>query len=112
MKNICFPNFSKRNFFAISSKYTGNPKENDNLKFLSFAIKDLLSYGKDEKLKNRQYSNHILIKCLEKKELATKDKAIYFELVCNGFVPIRVSAPSLNFLIFKKLTNYIFVSPK
>ena len=56
-------------------------KENDNLQFLSFSIKDLLSYGKEEKLKNRQYSNHILIKCLEKKELATKDKAIFFELI-------------------------------
>ena len=95
LKNICFPNFSKRNFFAISSKYTGNPKENDNLKFLSFSIKDLLSYGKDEKLKNRQYSNHILIKCLEKKELATKDKAIYFELI--NFLSNSVENEIINF---------------
>ena len=36
LKNICFPHFDKNNFFAISYKYTGNPKEKDNLQFLSF----------------------------------------------------------------------------
>ena len=49
LKNICFPHFNKNNFSALSSKYTGNPKEKDNYKFLSFTIKELLSYGKDEK---------------------------------------------------------------
>ena len=36
LKNICFLHFDKNNFFAISYKYTGNPKEKDNLQFLSF----------------------------------------------------------------------------
>ena len=81
LKNICFPHFDKNNFFAISSKYTGNPKEKDNLLFLSFSIKDLLTYGKDNNIKNRQYHNELLIKCIEQKESSSKDKIIYTELI-------------------------------
>ena len=81
LKNICLPHFDKNNFFAISYKYTGNPKEKDNLQFLSFSIKDLLSYGKDKKLKNRQYHNELLIKSIEQKELISKDRIIYTELI-------------------------------
>ena len=81
LKNICFPNFNKNNFFAISYKYTGNPKERDNLQFLSFSVKDLLAYGKDKKLKNRQYYNELLIKYIEEKEFSSKDKIMYTELI-------------------------------
>ena len=81
LKNICFPNFNKNNFFAISYKYTGNPKERDNLQFLSFSIKELLAYGKDKKQKNRQYYNELLIKYIEEKEFSSKDKIMYTELI-------------------------------
>ena len=36
LKNICFPNFDKNNFSSLVYKYTENPKEKDNYKFLSF----------------------------------------------------------------------------
>ena len=81
LKNICFPHFNKNNFFSISYKYTGNPKEKDNLQFLSFSIKDLLIYGKDKKLKNRQYYNELLIKYIEEQKFNLKDKIIYTELI-------------------------------
>ena len=80
LKNICFPELSKNNFFAISYKYTGNPKEKDNYSFLSFFIKDLLIYGKNEKIKNRQYNNELLIKYIEEKENISKNKHCYNEL--------------------------------
>ena len=81
LKNICFPHFNKNNFSALSSKYTGNPKEKDNYKFLSFTIKELLSYGKDEKIKNRQYNNQLIIKYIEENKTIAKDKKIYTELI-------------------------------
>jgi len=81
LKNICFPNYNKNNFFPISYKYTGNPKEKDNYIFLSFKIKELLIFGKDEKIKNRQYNNKTLIIFLENNEDKTKDKEAYYELI-------------------------------
>ena len=95
LKNICFPHFDKNNFFAISYKYTGNPKEKDNLQFLSFSIKDLLTYGKDKILKNRQYHNELLIKCIEEKESSSKDKIIYTELI--NFLYNTVENELINF---------------
>ena len=95
LKNICFPYFDKNNFFSISSKYTGNPKEKDNLQFLSFSIKDLLVYGKDNNLKNRQYHNELLIKCIEEKESSSKDKIIYTELI--NFLYNTVENELINF---------------
>ena len=95
LKNICFPHFDKNNFFAISYKYTGNPKEKDNLQFLSFSIKDLLTYGKDKILKNRQYHNELLIKCIEQKESSSKDKIIYTELI--NFLYNTVENELINF---------------
>ena len=80
-KNICFPQFSKNNFSALSYKYTGNPKEADNLKFLLFKIKEILTYGKDEKIKNRQYNNELLIRYIEKNEALTKHKEAYKDLI-------------------------------
>ena len=85
----------KNNFFAISYKYTGNPKEKDNLQFLSFSIKDLLTYGKDKILKNRQYHNELLIKCIEQKESSSKDKIIYTELI--NFLYNTVENELINF---------------
>ena len=81
MKNICFPHFNKNNFFPLSYKYTGNPKEADNHKFLFFKIKDILIYGKDEKIKNRQYNNELLIRYIEKNERLTQNKEVYFDLI-------------------------------
>ena len=69
LKNICFPQFNKNNFASLSYKYTGNPKEKDNFKFLSFKIKDLLILGRDSKIKNRQYNNELLIEYIEKNEI-------------------------------------------
>ena len=80
-KNICFPHFCKNNFSALSYKYTGNPKEADNLKFLLFKIKEILTYGKDEKIKNRQYNNELLIRYIEKNEALTKHKEAYKDLI-------------------------------
>ena len=81
MKNICFPHFNKNNFSSLAYKYTGNPKEKDNYLFLSFKVKDLLSYGKDDKIKNRQYNNELLINYIEKNESIVKDKNVYCELI-------------------------------
>ena len=65
----------------MAYKYTGNPKEKDNFHFLSFKVKDLLSYGKDDKIKNRQYNNDLLINYIEKNENIAKDKKVYYELI-------------------------------
>jgi len=81
LKNICLPHFSKNNFSSLAYKYTGNPKEKDNYLFLYFKVKDLLSYGKDEKIKNRQYNNELLINYIEKNERIAKDKNVYYELI-------------------------------
>lgn len=81
LKNICFPNFNKNNFAALSYKFTGNPKEKDNIKFLSMKIKDLLILGKDEEIKNRQYNNELLIKYIESNRELAKDKNKYEELI-------------------------------
>ena len=95
LKNICFPNFSKNNFFPLSYKYTGNPKEKDNFKFLSYTIKELLSYGKNEKIKNRQYNNELLIKYIEDNKTNAKDKKVYLELI--NFFNISVEKELINF---------------
>ena len=81
LKNICFPNFNKNNFAALSYKFTGNPKEKDNIKFLSMKIKDLLILGKDEEIKNRQYNNELLIKYIENNRQLSIDKNKYEELI-------------------------------
>ena len=47
----------------MAYKYTGNPKEKDNFHFLSFKVKDLLSYGKDDKIdieSSTKYSPYII----------------------------------------------------
>ena len=46
LKNICFPHYNNNNFSALSYEYSGNPKEKDNVIFLSFKIKELLIFGK------------------------------------------------------------------
>ena len=81
LKNICFPNFNKNNFAALSYKFTGNPKEKDNIKFLSMKIKDLLILGKDEEIKNRQYNNELLIKYIESNRELSINKNKYEELI-------------------------------
>ena len=58
-KNKCFPFYSKNNFSSPSYKYTGNPKEKDNLIYLSFKIKDIMIKGGDKAAFNRQYNNEL-----------------------------------------------------
>ena len=81
LKNKCFPYYSRNNFASPSYKYTGNPKEKENYKFLSFTIKDILLYGKDDIKENRQYNNELIIKFIENNEFRTKDKLSYNELI-------------------------------
>ena len=81
LKNICFPHYNKNNFSALSYKYTGNPKEADNLKFLSLNVKDIIIMGKDIKRKNRQYNNELLIRYIEANKELTKDKEAYIDLI-------------------------------
>ena len=81
LKNICFPYYNKNNFSALSYKYTGNPKEADNLKFLSLNVKDIIIMGKDIKRKNRQYNNELLIRYIEANKELTKDKEAYIDLI-------------------------------
>ena len=81
LKNICFPYYNKNNFSALSYKYTGNPKEADNLKFLSLNVKDIIIMGKDIKRKNRQYNNELLIRYIEENKELTKDMEAYIELI-------------------------------
>ena len=54
LKNRCFPYYNRNNFSTPNNRYTGNPKEKDNLNFLSFTIKDILIYGKNKEKFNRQ----------------------------------------------------------
>ena len=107
LKNICFPNFHKNNFSNISYKFTGNPKEKDNFNFLSFKIKDILTYGNDPIIKNKQYNNDILIQYIENNETKAKDKIIYRKLM--HFINDSVENVLINFYEneeeFKKLNN-------
>ena len=81
LKNQCFLYYSKNNFSTPNYKYTGNPKEKDNFRFLNFAIKDILIYGKNSLNQNRQYNNELLIKFIEKNEHWASDKIAYAELI-------------------------------
>lgn len=46
-------NLKKKKIFSPNHQsYTGNPKESDDYKFLSFTVQEILSYYKDENCKN------------------------------------------------------------
>ena len=81
LKNICFPKlkifFSSPNY----KKYTGNTKKKDNYNFLSYKVKDILTYGEDQLKQNRQYKNKILIDFIEKNKNKVKDKKSYQKLI-------------------------------
>ena len=81
LKNRCFPYYNRNNFSTPNYKYTGNPKEKDNLNFLSFTIKDILIYGKDKEKFNRQYNNEQLINFIEENEERTNDRIAYNEII-------------------------------
>ena len=81
LKNKCFPFYSKNNFSSPNYKYTGNPKEKDNFYFLSFTIRDLLIYGKDNIKQNRQYNNELIINFIETNANKTYDKDTYLLLI-------------------------------
>ena len=80
-KNKCFPFYCKNNFSPPNYKYTGNPKEKDNFKFLSFRIKDIMIYGKNKAKFNRQYNNELIINFIEENEDRAKDKDAYKQLI-------------------------------
>jgi hypothetical protein len=102
LKNCCFPNFNKNNFAALAYKYTGNPKEKDNYNFLKFTIKELLILGKNQKNKNRQYNNELLIKYIENHEETAKDKMTYIELIY--ILSLKYIKYKIN-VFYKKLTS-------
>ena len=81
LKNRCFPYYNRNNFSTPNYKYTGNPKEKDNLNFLSFTIKDILIYGKDKEKFNHQYNNEQLINFIEENEERTNDRIAYNEII-------------------------------
>lgn len=95
LKNICFPNFYKNNFFSLVYKYTGNPKEKDNYQFLFFKVKDLLIYGRNDIIKNRQYYNSLLIKYIEESKKFAQNETIYQELI--RFLNESVETELINF---------------
>ena len=43
--------------------------------------KKKIIYGKNARIKNRQYNNELLIKFIEKNEAKSKDKNIYSQLI-------------------------------
>ena len=81
LKNICFPEFKKNNFSSPNYKFTGNPKEKENYIFLSWKIKEILTYAEDKKNKNRQYNNNLLIKYIKNNRNKAKDKISYEKLI-------------------------------
>ena len=105
LKNICLSHYSKNNFSSLAYKYTGNPKEKDNFHFLSFKVKDLLSYGKDEKIKNRQYNNELIINYIENNENIAKNKTVYNELI--KFLNDTIENELINFYNNEKEIEYI-----
>ena len=103
LKNRCFPYYNRNNFSTPNYKYTGNPKEKDNLNFLSFTIKDILIYGKDKEKFNRQYNNEQLINFIEENEERTNDRIAYNEII--HFLNFRLEDVIRQYLTMKK--NYI-----
>ena len=85
LKNICFPEFGKNNFSSPNYKFTGNPKEKENYNFLSFKVKDILTFAEDKKSRNRQYNNNLLIEYIENNKDKAKDKISYEKLICVLF---------------------------
>ena len=92
--------YSKNNFSSPNYKYIGNPKEKENFNFLSFTIKDILLYGKDNIKQNRQYNNETIIKFVENNEFRTKDKIAYKELI--NFLNEKIENVFINFYDDKK----------
>lgn len=81
LKNKSFPYYSKNNFSSPNYKFIGNSKERDNFYFLSFTIKDILIYGKDNINQNRQYNNELIIKFIETNQFRAVDKNALAELI-------------------------------
>ena len=107
LKNRCFPYYNRNNFSTPNYKYTGNPKEKDNLNFLSFTIKDILIYGKDREKFNRQYNNEQLIKFIEENEDRSNDKIAYGEII--QFLNLKLEDVIIQYYDeekeFNKITN-------
>ena len=89
LKNKCFPELKKNKFSSPNYKYTGNPKEKDNYNFLSYKVKDILTYGENKIRQNRQYNNNLLIEYIEKNKNKAKDKISFEELIWVLFQPLE-----------------------
>ena len=80
-KDAYYKHFKANLVKYIKDKYTGNPKEKDNFIFLSFKIKDIMIFGKNEAKFNRQYNNELIINFIEENENRAKNKNTYKELI-------------------------------
>ena len=109
-KNKIFPFYSKNNFSSPNYKFTGNPKEKDNFKFLSFRIKDIMIYGKNKAKFNRQYNNELIINFIEENEDRTKDKDTYKALI--KFLNETLEDAIIQFYDDEKEFNKIRNNPK
>jgi len=81
LKNKSFPNFILNNFSTPNYYFIGNPKQGDNYNFLSWSIKDILTFRENKNKYNRQFNNKMLILYIEKNENKSKDKNAYIELI-------------------------------
>ena len=109
-KNKSFPFYSKNNFSSPNYKFTGNPKEKDNFKFLSFRIKDIMIYGKNKAKFNRQYNNELIINFIEENEDRAKDKDTYKALI--KFLNETLEDAIIQFYDDEKEFNKIRNNPK
>lgn len=81
LKNKCFPNYIYNNFSTPNYSFIGNTKELDNFLFLSWSVKNILTYKENKNKANRQYNNKLLIDYIEKNEKKSKDNNAYKELI-------------------------------
>ena len=109
-KNKSFPFYSKNNFSSPNYKFTGNLKEKDNFKFLSFRIKDIMIYGKNKAKFNRQYNNELIINFIEENEDRAKDKDTYKALI--KFLNETLEDAIIQFYDDEKEFNKIRNNPK
>jgi hypothetical protein len=95
LKNRCFPNFVLNNFSTPDYYFIGNPKQEDNYKFLSWTIKDILIFRENKNKYNRQFNNKMLILYIEKNGNKSKDKDAYNELI--NYINCKVEDAFLDF---------------
>jgi len=95
LKNKCFPNFVLNNFSTPNYYFIGNPKQGDNYNFLSWSIKDILTFRENKNKYNRQFNNKMIILYIEKNENKSKDKKAYIELI--NYINCKIEDAFLDF---------------